>query len=161
MSRESSNEGIQPSILDRLIDPASGGTSWKRGYGPEQIEKAVFRDLEDLLNARQTAWGVPEVYRETVNSVFNFGLPDLISLNAITPNQRESIGRVLEEIIQRFEPRLKDVQAHMVNTPSDGLERTVKFRVEGKLCLDPAPAVAFDTILELTTGKYTVTAADS
>jgi hypothetical protein len=32
----------------------------------------------------------------------------------------------------------------------------VKFRIEGRLCLDPAPEVAFDTTLELTTGHYSV-----
>ena len=36
------------------------------------------------------------------------------------------------------------------------LERTVRFHIDARLCLDPAPEVAFDTILELTTGHYAV-----
>ena len=30
--RPDPNQGLMPSFLDRLIDPASGGTSWRRGY---------------------------------------------------------------------------------------------------------------------------------
>src|SRR5438876_836536 len=37
MARRSEAEpGLMPSVLDRLIDPDSGGTAWRRGYGPER-----------------------------------------------------------------------------------------------------------------------------
>jgi hypothetical protein len=37
----------------------------------------------------------------------------------------------------------------------------VRFKVEAHLRVDPAPAVAFDTILELTTGHYTIKPSDA
>jgi predicted component of type VI protein secretion system len=40
--------------------------------------------------------------------------------------------------------------------PGDGPDRTIRFRIDARLCMDPAPAVAFDTILELATGHYDV-----
>jgi type VI secretion system protein ImpF len=154
-NRPDPNQGLMPSIIDRLIDPDSGGTSWRRGYSAEQMIDAVRRDLEDLLNTRQSHQGLPEDFTEVHRSVIAYGLPDLTSLNAITPQQREDIGRTLESIIERFEPRLKDIRAHMVNA-GDGKERSVKFHVEARLNLDPAPEVAFDTVLELATGHYSV-----
>jgi len=34
----------------------------------------------------------------------------------------------------------------------------VKFKIEARLTVDPAPEVAFDTILDVGTGKYEVQA---
>jgi type VI secretion system protein ImpF len=154
-NRVDPNQGLMPSILDRLVDPDSGGTSWRRGYSVEQMIDAVRRDLEDLLNTRQSHMGLPEDFTEVQHSVIAYGLPDLTSLNAITPTQREDIGRTLEANIERFEPRLKDVRARLVEA-GDGKQRTVKFHIEARLNLDPAPEVAFDTVLELATGHYSV-----
>jgi type VI secretion system protein ImpF len=155
MPREEHQEGLMPSILDRLIDPDSAGTKWRHGYGVEQMVEAVQRDLEELLNTRQTDGGIPESLTEVHNSVVAYGLPDLTSLNTITPQQREDIGRVIEACVARFEPRLRDIRAIMIEDTT-GKDRTVKFRIDARLCVDPAPEVAFDTILELTTGHYSV-----
>jgi type VI secretion system protein ImpF len=160
MARVDPNQALMPTILDRLIDPDSGGTAWRRGYGVAQMAEVVQRDLEDLLNTRQSNPDLPEAYTEIQKSVLSYGLPDLISLDAVTPAQREEIGRVLEAIVARFEPRLKDIRATLINA-SDGQERTVKFRIEARLCLDPAPDVAFDTVLELATGHYSVQPSSS
>jgi type VI secretion system protein ImpF len=148
-------QALMPSVLDRLIDPDSGGTVARRGYGVKQMTDAVRRDLAELLNTRQSDQGVPAEFDQLLRSIFGFGLPDLTSMNAITPKDREEIGQVLEAAISLYEPRLKDVRATVLD-PGDSLERTVKFRIDARLCLDPAPAVAFDTILELTTGRYDV-----
>jgi type VI secretion system protein ImpF len=160
MSHLDPQEGLMPSLLDRLIDPESGGTSWRRGYGVEQMVEAVQRDLEELLNTRQSHIGLPEDFAEVHRSIVAYGLPDLTSLEAISPQQREEIGRVLEAVIARFEPRLNDIRATQVSA-SDGKDRTLRFRIEGRLCVDPAPEVAFDTILELTTGRYSIKPAES
>jgi type VI secretion system protein ImpF len=150
-----SDEGLLPSVLDRLIDADSGGTAWRRGYGVEQMTAVVLRDLEDLLNTRQSHVGLPEGFAHLHRSVFSYGLPELTSLEGITPQQREAIGRVIEAVISLHEPRLRDVRATLVND-GEGKDRTVRFRVDARLCLEPAPDVAFDTVLELTTGHYSV-----
>jgi type VI secretion system protein ImpF len=155
MPRDEPEEGLMPSLLDRLIDPESGGTIAKRGYPIHKMVEAVQRDLEDLLNTRQSDVGIPDDFVEVHRSIFGYGLPDLTSLNAITAQQREDIGRLIESIVSRFEPRLKDIRATLID-PGDGRERSVKFRIDARLSVDPAPEVAFDTILELTTGHYSV-----
>jgi type VI secretion system protein ImpF len=155
MAREEPHQGLMPSILDRLIDPDSGGTTGNRGYTIEQMEEAVHRDLEELLNTRQADVFIGDKYPEVHNSIVGYGLPDITSLNALTTQQRDEIGRALERAISFFEPRLKQVRVVMVDAVS-GKERTVKFHIDAKMCVDPAPEVAFDTVLELTTGHYSV-----
>jgi type VI secretion system protein ImpF len=155
MSQMDSDQALMPSIVDRLIDPDSGGTLWRRGYGPEQMMDAVRRDLEDLLNTRQSHVGLSRDFVETHHSIVGYGLPDLTSLNAITQQQREEIGRLIEDVVMRFEPRLRDVRATLVDSDADK-NRMLRFRVDARLCLDPAPEVAFDTVLELISGHYTV-----
>jgi type VI secretion system protein ImpF len=155
MAQAEPQQGLMPSILDRLIDPESGGTVWRRGYGVEQMVDAVLRDLEELLNTRQSHTGLPEEFAEVHNSLVAYGLPDLNSLNAITPQQRAEIGRIIESVIGRFEPRLRDVRATMLE-PEKATDRTVRFRIDARVAVDPAPEVAFETILELASGHYTV-----
>jgi type VI secretion system protein ImpF len=149
-------QSLMPSLLDRLTDPESGGTAWRRGYGVEQMVVTVQRDLEDLLNTRQSTFGLSQDYPEVNQSIIAFGLPDLTSLNAVTSGQREEIGRVIEKIVTTFEPRLKDVRAFLLESTNERFERTLQFRIEARLNVDPAPEVAFDTVLELTTGHYSI-----
>jgi type VI secretion system protein ImpF len=155
MSRLDRQQTLMPSVLDRLIDPESGGTAARRGYSVELAVDAVRRDLEDLLNTRRTTSEAVDDYPEVADSIVAYGLPDLASYNAFTPQQREAIGRVIEAAIARFEPRLRDVRATLVD-PGDATQRAVRFHVDARLVMDPAPEVAFETILELTTGHASV-----
>jgi type VI secretion system protein ImpF len=155
MSRLDPQQGLMPSLLDRLIDPDADGTSWRQGYGVEQMIQAVYRDLEELLNSRQTLVGLPRDCTEVARSIVAYGLPDLSSIEAISADQRARIGRLLESIIQRYEPRLRHVKATLLD-PEQAVKRSVRFRIEARLSVEPAPEVAFDTILELTTGQSSI-----
>jgi type VI secretion system protein ImpF len=149
-----------PSLLDRLLDPEAMGTAARPGYTVQEMFAAVRTDLEDLLNTRLTVTDLPPEFVQTHDSVLCYGLPDLVSLEAITPQQRSDIGRVIEAIVQRYEPRLRHVRATLVGG-TDLKERSVRFHIDARLNLDPAPEVAFETILELTTGHATVRPTES
>ncbi len=155
MSRLERPTDFTPSLLDRLIDPESGGTAAQRGYSLEEMTEAVRRDLEDLLNTRQTQAGIPDDCAAVRRSVVAYGLPDLANLRAETEEQRAAIGRVLEDTVATFESRLRDVRATLVD-PGDRTSRAIRFRVEARLRVDPAPDVVFDTVLELTGGRSSV-----
>jgi len=155
LARFDNQQGLTPSILDRLTDPGSGGTAARYGYSIEQMVRAVQRDLEELLNARQIPHDVPAALREVRRSLLFYGLPDVNSLKASTYQQREDVARMIETTVALFEPRLQKVRAVMLEG-DDGLDRRVRFRIDARLRVDPAPEVAFDTILELTTGRYSV-----
>src|SRR3954468_10523905 len=101
--------GLQPSLIDRLIDPESAGNAIMIGYDTRQMAEAVRRDLEDLLNTRRTELPGGDRLPEVVSSIACFGLPDLVSMEALRDEQRAEIGRVIEQVIERYEPRLKTV----------------------------------------------------
>lgn len=158
VSRDDVEQGLMPSVLDRLIDPDSAGTRARPWYSVNDMVQAVRRDLEDLLNARASGVEVPAQFGEVRRSIAAYGLPDLTSLNALTPQQRVAIGRTLEAAITTFEPRLRDVRARLVET-TENKEQSVRFHIDARLALDPAPPVALEAVLELGSGHYSVQAS--
>ncbi len=150
--------GLQPSILDRLTDPESAGTTLMTGYTVEKMYVAVLRDLENLLNTVHTARDIPPEFADVRDSIVGYGLPDLASIEAISADQRASIGRTIRAAVERFEPRLRRVRVTLLKQDNE-LKLSLKFRIDARLAVDPAPEVAFDTILEVGTGQYLVTPA--
>lgn len=146
---------LMPSILDRLIDPNSGGTLARRGYTVDQMIDAVRRDLEDLLNTRRSNLHIDGAFGEVLHSVEAYGIPDIAQVNAFTASQRADIGRVLERVIGQFEPRLRHVRVRLIEA-KDPVEHSVRFHIDARLALDPAPEVAFETVLELSTGRASI-----
>ncbi len=160
MARDDQHEGLMPSLLDRLIDPDASGTSWQRGYSLSTMVDAVRRDLENLLNTRQSHQGLPESYVEIRNSLITYGLPDFSSINAGEQNDRRKMSELIEEIIARFEPRLRDIRAIPVVTKEKD-EQHVRFHIDAKLRVDPYPEVGFETVVELMSGHTSVTPRES
>jgi type VI secretion system protein ImpF len=152
-------QGLKPSLVDRLIDPESAGTAIMLGYTPAKMYDAVLRDLEDLLNTRQTYRDMPAGYPEAMNSILGYGLPDLASVEVVGINQRSEIARAIRQIIERFEPRLNEVAVVLLNPGENHGKQSLRFRVDARLAVDPSPDVAFDTILEIASGHYVVTPA--
>ena len=155
MATNVSEQTLLPSVLDRLIDPNSLGTSSQPWYSIDQLMNAVKRDIIALLNSRQTHQGLLDDYPECRESLLTFGLPDFTTLDASTAVRRADIGRQLEDVIRRFEPRLRDVRVTLTE-PVDVRQRTLRYRVEAMMNIDAAPNVAFEVILELATGQYDV-----
>src|SRR5262249_32029990 len=113
---------------------------------------------EGGVSGVQTAEEIPAEFSEVRDSLVGYGLPDLASVEAISSEQRAGIGRVIRQAIERFEPRLRRVKVTLL--PQDAeLHLSLKFRIDARLAVDPAPEVAFDTILEVGTGKYVVSPA--
>lgn len=153
MARFDPSMGVMPSILDRLIDPDSAGTSAQPGYTLEKILACVRRDLEELLNTRFTLGDTCKDRKHLARSMHAFGLPDLVSLNATTPQERAQIAKALEKTVAQYEPRLSNIRAFVLDTDKPNM---VRFRLEARLTVEPAPDVIFDTMMELTTGQTSV-----
>ena len=145
--------GMMPSVLDRIIDPSSLGTPARPGFSVEDLVASVRRDVEDLLNTRQNQDRTIDEFPLLAGSVYRFGMPEMVSMRASSPEDRQNIGRVLERIIGQYEPRLSNIKAVLVGDTKDTKHGTVNFRIEGRLRLDPAPEVVFETLLEFATGQ--------
>jgi type VI secretion system protein ImpF len=154
---------LRPSVLDRLIDAGSSGTPDRPGYTLRQMENAIRRDLEDLLNTRRPPEHFSEGLDEVPASVANFGLRDLAFFDTLTPERRADFAAHIKQVVTDFEPRLREVRV-TVRDPAEAAEdlkgefkRTAMyFHIEARLNLDPAPAVTFETVLELTKGTHQV-----
>jgi type VI secretion system protein ImpF len=155
MSRIASQEGLLPSILDRLVDPESGGTAARRGYSVDQMIDAVRGDLEDLLNSRRMVTDIPEELAEVRRSVVAYGVPDLSAFEATGPGTAGRVCAAIEEAIATFEPRLADIRVVPLKGDASKSLR-LDFEIRATLRLDPSPEVAFVTLLKLTTGEATI-----
>ncbi|MGL4465286.1 MAG: type VI secretion system baseplate subunit TssE [Planctomycetia bacterium] len=148
--------GLLPSIIDRLIDSDSSGTTAAPGYTVEHVLDTVRRDLEELLNTRRTMDEAEESLPEVRRSLLAYGLPDLTTMPIATDRDRADLGRALKDILERFEPRLRDVRVTVKTIGTENFDRTLRFRIDARFRADPAPEVSFDTNLELSTGRYIV-----
>jgi type VI secretion system protein ImpF len=155
MAKVDTQHALKASMIDRLIDPESDGTSWRPGYSIEQMIDSVRRDLEDLLNSHVSEIDIPPELVEVNNSVVMYGLPDLVSNHSAGPTVLERIRVTMEQVISRFEPRLANVRAKIIKPDADALLR-VEFEIHATLRVDPAPEVAFITVLKLTTGETSI-----
>jgi type VI secretion system protein ImpF len=159
MARIATPEGLKPSIIDRLIDPESDGTSWRRGYSIEQVIDSVRKDLEDLLNSHRADQEIPEEFVEVRKSIVAYGLPDLASYQSAGPDAVRRIGEAIEAAISLSEPRLGDVRATLID-PKGVKSLKLDFEIQATLRVDPSPEVAFVTVLKLTTGETTIQKAN-
>jgi len=148
-------ENLAPSIIDRLTDASVDASYESYGYSVEELIAAVSRDLEELLNTRQTSRGLCDDLPESQESLLTYGMPDPASLEMLTPRGEHDFLRMVERIIERFEPRVKHVHLVVTQAP-DPKRRTISFRIEAHLCVEPTPKVTFEAALETTTGRFKV-----
>lgn len=162
MARQTATGPVTLSVLDRLIDRDPKTRSeipFTRSQSLRELKLALKRDLEWLLNTRKTIDPSPDSARETVRSVYHYGFADISSKSVLSSRDQGELVREMELAIAFFEPRLKRARVRM--ELQEGSYRSLKFVIEGLLCMDPAPEpVRFDTVLELGKGEYEIKGAD-
>jgi type VI secretion system protein ImpF len=159
MAHSATDTAVTLSVLDRLIDldpRNSKEVPPTRTQSERMLRDAVRRDLEWLLNTRRIAVVPDEGLKELNRSVYLFGLPDFTGFSIATPNDKTKLIRQLQNAVKIFEPRIAKPRIIPLETESAGA-RTLRFRIEGLLLMDPEPEhVSFDTVLQLTSGQYEV-----
>ncbi len=159
MAHSATETAVTLSVLDRLIDldpRNSKEVPPTRVQSERMLRDAVRRDLEWLLNTRRIAVLPDEGLKELNRSVYLFGLPDFTGFSIATPNDKTKLIRQLQNAIRIFEPRIAKPRIVPLETETAGT-RTLRFRIEGLLLMDPEPEhVSFDTVLQLTSGQYEV-----
>jgi type VI secretion system protein ImpF len=162
MAKRDANGPVTLSVLDRLIDrdpKTRAEVPLTRPQSLRELKLALKRDLEWLLNTRKTIDLAPDSARETVRSVYHYGFADISSKSVLSTRDHSDLVRDMESAIAFYEPRLKRARVRMELV--EGSYRTLKFVIEGLLCMDPAPEpVRFDTVLELGKGEYEIKGAD-
>ena len=150
---------LLPSILDRLIDEQPSEPREPAGNRQQTVrdlERAVARDLEAMLNTRQeVSEDLPSEYQEVQRSLLTYGLPDFTPCSLSIEEDRKRVLRSVERTIARFEPRLQRVRVQLETSRNN--DRGLRFRIDALLRVDPSPEpVTFDAVLQLNTQQYVV-----
>jgi type VI secretion system protein ImpF len=159
MSTVRSDQPLLPSVLDRLLDDDPSKTleaPKSRTQVLRELKQSVRRDLESLLNTRWRSTSWPEHFQELEVSLLSYGLPDVTGADLASASRREEFRRTIDRVIRHFEPRLTKVSVKLLDQ-GQPLDRTLRFRIEGVLNVEPAPEpVAFDSAVEPATGNVEV-----
>jgi len=158
MPRSDSEARITLSVLDRLIDSDPGSPADPpptRTRSLRELKRNVRRDLEWLLNTRREIHDLSTDLQQAAKSLLMYGLPDFSAASVSNPSDQKYMLRTLELAIELFEPRLGRVAIRL--EPGGETERSLHFRIEAELLVDPAPEpVTFDTTVQLYSGEYDV-----
>lgn len=157
MSRSRTSQPLVPSLLDRLIEPRGDEPPRRplQGQTLSELEEAVRRDVQEMLNTRQSGLEPYPEESELARSLLGYGLPDLGHLNPNSPDQRQLLQQFVERAIRHFEPRLDQVR--VVTMTTDAAGRGLRMTIQALLRVAPAPVpVSFDTLVQPGSGKWQV-----
>ena len=144
---------VTQSLLDRL----SGTEDWPatRAQSLRMLRETLKRDMEWLLNTRQPPIDGIDSFKRASRSVIHYGLIDTSALSIASSADQRRLQQALYDCIIAFEPRLMEVK--VIIHGDDTTRRQLRFHIEGQIDIDPAPEeISFDTVLDLTSGEYTV-----
>ena len=154
-----SERSAQLSVLDRLIDADPKRTTEAPPTAAQSLKglkAGLRRDIEWLLNTRQTPQEPPPDSAELQRSLHVYGLPDICSMSLHSNRDYRRLVRAMETALSTFEPRLRGIRVTLAPA-ADPTARVLRFQIEGMLRVEPVPEhVTFDTVLELTSGEYEV-----
>ena len=159
MAREDKKTRTLPSVFDRLIDfePKERRESPKsRTFSVAELKQSVLRDLEWLLNTRQSLFA-DENMEEAKDTVIFYGVPDFTGLGVRSEVEFKRFAQNIETAIRTFEPRIFDVD--ITFEPVDNLDRQIRFRIDARLDVDPTPEpISFDSVVHAGNGRISLAA---
>lgn len=162
MAELTTQERLQPSLLDRLTDDEPGKADEsreKRVISATRLRDCVTRDMSWLLNCVNlgTSEDLSD-YPEVSRSVLNFGIPDLTG-RALSGVEAHVLQRQIRDAILAFEPRLTASTLKVtVNVDGKCMDRqSLIFNIESEMWAQPIPLNLYlKTEVDLETGKFNV-----
>jgi type VI secretion system protein ImpF len=152
MAELTSQDRLQPSLLDRLIDhepPNRKESAEARALTRVQLRAAVLRDLGWLFNATRAE---PEPASENLEgialwrqadlarrSVLNYGLPAFAGAT-LSSMDLNAIKKVVAETVRAFEPRIdgKTLSIEARLNPANH-HNTLQLMIRGHMWAQPVP----------------------
>jgi len=128
----------------------------------KELKGVVGRDLETMLNThREALFNITDGYPEASRSLVTYGMPDFSSFDTRNPHDRNRVSTIIKELINDFEPRLKNVSVVVeLKQPHEHVQN-LHFRLDALLEVHPAQEqVVFDAVLMLATKTYKIEGSD-
>lgn len=162
MAELTTQERLQPSLLDRLTDDEPGKTEEsreKRVISATRLRDCVTRDMSWLLNCvnMETNADLGD-YPEVSRSVLNFGIPDLTGA-ALSGINVDILQRQVRDAILAFEPRLTANTLRVTASSNQGRmdRQALMFNIESEMWAQPIPLNLYlKTEVDLETGNFKV-----
>jgi type VI secretion system protein ImpF len=163
MAELTSQERLQPSLLDRLTDNEPGKREESRDQrvlSLARLRECVLRDISWLLNSERLSskQQVPDC-PDAMRSVINYGIPSLSGINAAGIDNG-TLEREIVEAIHTFEPRLirGSVTVRAISSEEHMGGRALTFNIEADMWAQPLPLRLYlQTQLDLETGQFETT----
>ncbi|MEN8148212.1 MAG: type VI secretion system baseplate subunit TssE [Planctomycetota bacterium] len=162
MAELTSQERLQPSLLDRLTDddPQNQRESRdKRVLNLRRMREGVIRDLSWLLNTGNLdSVEDLEPFPEVVNSVVNYGMPHLSGNTASGVVVRDIEQRIRSAIV-KFEPRIlsNSIRVRISMDSEKFSHNAMVMEIQGELWAQPVPERLFlKTDIDLETGDVKI-----
>ena len=108
-----SERSAKLSVLDRLLDadpkrPSEAPPTPAQSL--RELKASLRRDIEWLLNTRQTPQEAPPDSAELQRSLHVYGLPDISSMSLHSRQDYNRLVRAMETALATFEPRLRGIR---------------------------------------------------
>lgn len=165
MATLTTQEKLQPALLDRLIDDAADKAVEPREarlITGRMLRAAVLRDLAWLFNASQPSGNAlidPVLYPHAYRSVVNYGLPALSGTTVSSLNAGDLETRIRDAILS-FEPRIIPETLQIAAILSDNVldhHNQIQIEIRGKLWAQPVPLeILLRTAVDLETNETIV-----
>ena len=162
MAELTTQERLQPSLLDRLTDDEPGKleeSREKRVISATRLRDCVTRDMSWLLNCVSLDASLElDDYPDVARSVLNFGIPDLTGV-ALSGIDADVLQRRVRDAILAFEPRLTASTLRVtVNALTKRMDRqALIFNIESEMWAQPIPLNLYlKTEVDLETGSFKV-----
>lgn len=117
---------------------------------------SILIDVQRLLAERPCVVSWPSHLSELETSLVNYGLSDFAGEDLANHQDREQLGRRIEAVIRKYEPRLQDVNVQLLpdRGPSDN---AVRFQISARvgaapdlIIFDAQTTVSSDRLLQVT-----------
>ena len=155
MAKTKNESVVTQSLMERLITSETDDWTTSRAQSLRTFRDALKRDVEWLLNTRRPPIDNIAKYPLAADSVLNYGLPDISSMGLNSTSDQRTLLLAVQQCLRNFEPRITGTRVYLES--SEVLNRSLRFRIEGMMMVDPAPEeINFDTVLELSNGEYEV-----
>ena len=128
--------GRERTLLERLADPRPD-EPLTVSENTQQLADSILRHLQRMLNTRQGHVLIQPEY----------GMPDVTDIIHTMPTSVTEIRRAIRNSIEKFEPRLRNVEVNFVPAEEGSLE--LKFEVTAELVTEKEEAsVWFQTSID-------------
>lgn len=103
------------------------------------LQRSITRHLARMLNCRQGH----------AAAQMDYGLPDATEIAQRMPDAITEMERAIRECIEKYEPRLRNIQVSPIEDEDDPL--SLRFQITGQLAMSKdRSAVSFDTLVDST-----------